>query len=157
MLKSKIAKASLILRDPRDIAVSAFDHGQKIRESGAKHTFAKLNTLDEAILYTENALRMAERWMQLDSVLCVKYEDLLETPSTTLAELADFLDVSLSTAQIEMILDRYRARTLDSYQQNILHFNKGVVGRFRATMNREQITQCNQIFGSFLNRAGYAI
>ena len=48
-------------RDPRDVLLSAVDHGKKILDSGRKRTFANIIDFDNALNYVKNCLLYGKR------------------------------------------------------------------------------------------------
>lgn len=52
-----IVKPTYIYRDPRDVALSAFNNGQSMREQGIQHRFAQLETVEDAIRLTNQWLK----------------------------------------------------------------------------------------------------
>jgi len=155
----KILKATYCYRDPRDVAVSAFEHGEKIRASGQMHTFGKLDSIEASIYFVKTLLTIWKEWLQYsrvlgDHVLLVRYEDLLADPMGELRRLADFLEIEVPAEVLNKIIKTYQ---VDPSSGNLkgLHFNKGVVGRFREVMNREQLDLCKEHFGTYLQWMGY--
>lgn len=158
-----ILRPTYIYRDPRDAAISAFEHGQKIRAIGPKHPyahhpFAKIGSIEEGILYVaRRQLKNWNRWMEQDHVFCTRYEDLLHDTEGVLTDLVRFLSVYRSPERIREVVSKYDARSLPDRRRRILHFNKGIAGRFRGIMTREQLDLCNHVFGDHLNRMGYPV
>jgi len=79
-IMSGVIKATYIYRDPRDAAVSAFEHGQRICGKGQTHSFAKLETMEKSLLFTKQLLVTWDRWTQSGLALVVRYENLLANP-----------------------------------------------------------------------------
>jgi hypothetical protein len=156
LLSRGIMKATYIYRDPRDVAISAFEHGQKIRNMGENHSFAKLQTMESAILYTSNLLITWDKWMECRHVLKVRYEDVLADPVSELKRLSEFLSLDVSTIDIPAIVAKYHNDQLDCTLAGALHFNKGIAGRFNDVMSDRERSLCNKHFGSFLGRMGYS-
>lgn len=85
----------------------------------------------------------------------MKYEDLLVDPERILVDLGNFLSLDVSTQQIQEVLCTYDS--VDAYQRQILHFNKGVAGRFEDVMTRKQLDLCNELFEGYLERMKYSV
>jgi hypothetical protein len=158
LLSRKILKATYCYRDPRDVAVSAFEHGEKIRAGGQMHTFGKLGSIEASIDFVKKLLSIWEEWLQcsrvFDHVLLVRYEDLLADRMGELGRLANFLEIEVAAEILGEIAKTYQ---VDPSSGNLkgLHFNKGVVGRFREVMNRQQLDLCQEHFGTYLQEMGY--
>lgn len=151
-------KATYIYRDPRAVALSAFEHGRRIREQGEFHTFAELDSIESAILFTKGLLGVWEEWQQFGQVLQCRYEDLVADPFKEMRRLAEYLSVNVSSDQISRIILTYSPDSVEanSSMKSYLHFDKGVPERFRAVMNREQLDMCNQVFADYLVEMGYS-
>ncbi len=156
LMSRGIIKATYIYRDPRDVAISAFEHGQKIRNMGQDHTFAKLQTMEASIHYTRELLAIWEKWMDCQHVLKVRYEDLLSNPINELNRLAEFLSLDVSGVDMSKIAAKYQKDKLNTTLEGALHFNKGCAGRYKDVMSKKELSLCQKLFGSFLEGMGYA-
>lgn len=64
-----IAECTYIYRDPRDVAISAFENGRKLRSQGQEtHVIARLHSIEDAILFANKLLPIWDRWMKCDNV-----------------------------------------------------------------------------------------
>ena len=117
-------KLVYIVRDPRDVAISAAHHFRvnilpirgsnrlvaavNSRVSRAVPYFVKRRRLIEAILYGDPSLSLwlATSWrdhylqFRQSNVLILKYEDLLDDPMTKCVELLSYLDIRRSDGSI---------------------------------------------------------
>jgi hypothetical protein len=153
-----IACVTYIYRDPRDVLISALEHGERIRKTGERsHVFAKLENFEMALDYVKGLLPNWNHWMKCRRLFHVRYEDLLEKPEIILIELADFLSLSVTSQHLRTIVQTYSPQELREDEKNMLHFNKGGVGRFREKLDRKQLDLCNEHFGPYLERMGYSI
>lgn len=156
LMNHGIVKATHIYRDPRDIVLSAMDHGEKIRSEGLNHTFASCSTIENTILQVKTWLdNSTMEWKKLDNVLSLKYEDLIANPISELKRLAEFLDIKINNINLEAIYSRYDGKKLDDFQINYLHFNVGTAGRFRRVMKEEDLNLCNRHFSQYLEKMEY--
>ncbi len=152
-----IMKATFIYRDPRDVVVSAFEHGQKIRSVGKTHTFAQWGNIGSSILRVKQQLSIWDAWMQYGQALMVRYEDLLVNPVNEVERLVDFLGLKkyVTDEDILGIIPAYQPDQLSDKEVSCLHFNKGVLGRFREVMSQNELALCQDHFGEYLQRMGY--
>jgi len=151
-------KATFIYRDPRDIAVSGYEAGEKLRQRGIKNRFAKLTSMKNAIYWAEEWLKRSwEKWKPVEGVLFVRYEDLIEHSTKELKRLCEFMDFHVETETLERIFDRWSASKMKSEPQQMLHFNKGSAGRYRTVMSPEELELCSERLGSYIEEMGYTV
>lgn len=156
LMRLGVMRATYIYRDPRDVVLSALDHGAKIRQRGERHTFAHLEGVEDSIHYVKGLLKIWDNWMQTGYTLFVRYEDLKADPSHELRRLAEHLCLHVTKAQLHTIVDKYHSDRLDDEDvKGSLHFNKGVTGRYRTHMSEQDLALCNEHFGSYLRQMGY--
>ncbi len=150
-----VIKPTFIYRDPRDVAVSAFEHGERLRAIGSTHRpFARLKCIEDAILYAAYRLKTWEDWSAIEQALLVRYEDLLRWPIEEMKRLVTFLGLELKDDDVSRLLEPYLPENL--VDPLALHFNRGVIGRYKQIMTPAQIQLCNDLFSSHLQRMGYA-
>jgi hypothetical protein len=156
LISSGIIRPTYIYRDPRDAAVSAFEHGQELRSKGQHHPFAGLLSIEDAIRFMKQQFVIWNEWIRLDSVLVIRYEDLVADPFGEIERLASFLTIDVSPEVLRQIVSSYQASHLLHPKRDVLHFNKGIVGRFKTVMGPEEQDLCWQHFGGYLRKMGYA-
>ncbi len=152
-----MVKATYIYRDPRDVVLSALEHGERVRKAGTSNVLAELHSVAEAARYVTTLLRDWEGWTKSPHTLAVRYEDLLADTPGVLKRLAEFLALEATAEDIESVVARYAQGNQDAVTRNRLHFNKGVVGRFRSQMNASELALCQKQFGPYLQKMGYAV
>ncbi len=158
MAQGKI-KVTYIYRDPRDVALSAYEAGKKLRSRGVFKRFGKLRTMEEAIEWTCQKLQNCwQEWTHLKGILCFKYEDLLGNTMDELEKLCDFLEIEVNERKIKKIIETHSAEKIKKTKSytNVYHFNKGKIGRFREEMTEEEIELCHKTFGDYIERMGYS-
>lgn len=157
MMTLGVAKSTYIYRDPRDVVLSALDHGQQLRDRGnVGNVLSHLHTVEDSVLYVKKMLDIWEEWTSESAALIVRYEDLVLNPQKELRHLADFLSIEIEDNDLEAILARYQKRNQSQSDKRNLHFNKGIAGRFKETMSQKELDFCDQHFGSHLMKMGYA-
>jgi len=150
-------KATVIFRDPRDVVISAMDHGKKIRDNKENHTFSIYTNLEITIKSVIDWLNTIITWFELEStnILKMRYEDLIMKPEKELANLNDFLGTNINSDYQLSIFKRYDAPNLDVFAKDYLHFNEGKIGRYKSTLTNDEINQCNHAFDKYLPLLGY--
>ena len=151
-----IFRASLSIRDPRDIVVSLLDHAKKIKTEGRDNSIVHLSSVAEAIEYTSKMLNANDVWFRTPGVLMVKYEDLLLDPVGQLHRLSDHIGLNPESELLEGIVQKYAPKAInDATMQKRTHFNKGAVGRYKSRLSPAEIDLCNKRFKKFIDQAGY--
>jgi hypothetical protein len=122
-------KTVLILRNPYDV-ITSIQFGK-----GNQYTGKKRPTLFHLRNWRKSA-DMAILFSQYDNFHLSKYEDLLLSPNKTLKKLFEFLDISLSDSEIEIIINENLKNwqgnsSFDTNQQGI---NKNAYGRYKEKM-----------------------
>lgn len=153
------ARATYIYRDPRDAAISAYDHGQKLRQQGETHSFARLESGEDLLQAVEEWLAIWDEWMRCEGVLTTRYENLLAEPLNEMQRLADFLSIEVPGQELSRIVETYQAkrasREKDTHLGLAVHFHKGVAGRFREVLSEQELARYNERFAGHLSRMGY--
>jgi hypothetical protein len=157
LVRKGIFKITYIYRDPRDVAISAFEHGNRLRLMGRKDSFARLKNVESAILFANDTLGVWNQYRQLNHVLFCRYEDLVFNPKREMIKLMDFLDIKLASSELDEIIESYSRNQIlnNKKMQGFLHYNKGVSGRFKHQLTPDNLALCNQYFGQYLQRMGY--
>ncbi|MFQ5569667.1 MAG: sulfotransferase domain-containing protein [Rhodothermales bacterium] len=156
LLSTGLAKATYIYRDPRDVVLSALEHGERVRKANQSNILAELHSVEDAVRYVNLLLNDWEAWTKTDNTLVVRYEDLLDDTLRELSRLAQFLALDVSLDDLKAVAACYQIEKQDQVTQDRLHFNKGVAGRFRQAMSPKEIELCMKQFGPYLQRMGYA-
>lgn len=145
-----------IYRDPRDALLSAYEYGQRKRESGRGGAFSQLTSIEEAIDFIADYVRISEAWLACRRALHLRYEDLLTDYQAESQRLLDFLGIAARTPGVQDVLARYQP-SQGSTEQRGTHFVKGKIGRHRQAFSKEQLARCKREFGDYLHRMKYPL
>ncbi|MEN8173681.1 MAG: sulfotransferase domain-containing protein, partial [Chloroflexota bacterium] len=156
MIRRGMITPIYIYRDPRDALLSAFEYGKRKRESGRSGPFSDLMTIDMAIDFMREYIRISDSWLACEQALHARYEDLLLDYDTQAERLVGFLDLDQHDLGVKTVLDQYRP-SQGSSQGKGTHFVKGKIGRYRDMLNSEQQARCVDDFGPYLERMNYPI
>ena len=149
------AKAVYSFRDPRDVVVSALDHGDKIRAKGETGTFALLENAEQAISAAARWAKKAKVWQDSPGTRCIRYEDLLDDTRGVMGNVLEFLNLPLGEAELDSVIQEYQPEQIAGPKTWRLHFNKGVTGRFRERLTAKEQQLCLEQFGDFLRNNNY--
>jgi hypothetical protein len=153
-----IAKCTCIYRDPRDVVLSAIDHGEKVRKKGEAHPFTPCTTIEATIPFVKGWLdHSILKWLKVNGVLIVKYENLVLHPLSELKRLAAFLNVDIRDIDLAALYSQYDKNSLQQSNVDRLHFNQGVVNRFRSVLSKDELEMCNHHFRSYLQLLDYPL
>lgn len=160
----------LILRDPRDIAVSYYKFEMTYRWLPHYHYFNHMMTDDERLLAMVagddavgrsplvTMMRRYLGWLADPNCLHVKFEDLVgemgggraDIQHDTVAKICDHVGLTLSAGQIDSVAAQI-------FNQGSQTFRKGAIGDWRNHFSAEHITAFNQTGGQdLLAQLGYA-
>jgi hypothetical protein len=145
-----------IFRDPRAALLSAFEVGRRAAAQGRVNDFSALASLDQAAEFMEYYVRIWERWMAVDGLLSVRYEDLVAEYDREVRRLVAYLGLSDGDEQIKSVVARYRPEQGDSARRGT-HFSQGETERFRRVLPPEQLQRVSDAFAGLLQRMGYRI
>jgi len=157
MMRLGLAKATYVYRDPRDVVLSAMDHGQRGRDCGSDHELMALTTLDKAIDYTRaNLMPHFNAWMDTPGVLKLRYEDLTADTPGSLTQISEYLGLNLADEAIRAVAQRFDKSAMNRGDRVQMLVNRGTAARFRNEMTDEQLRITTDAFAPELERMGYA-
>ncbi|MBU2061624.1 MAG: sulfotransferase domain-containing protein [Bacteroidetes bacterium] len=151
-----IAKTVYIYRDPRDVLLSAQDHGRKIIEGGENHSFAELVLLKDTLTRMKKWIEIFYAYKAKKSVLTISYEDLLNHPLSTMQKICDYLKYKMEPEQLEAILWTYNKEN-ENVNLKGLHFNVAKTNRYSTEYNQDEILMINSEIGSDIVKMGYQL
>ncbi len=145
-----------IYRDPRAALLSAFEYGQRGLEKGRVNAFSHLATLEKAIEFMQEYVRIWEEWIACQDALHVRYEDMLTDYENEIERLLDFLKIEKGSERVAKVIEKYRPGR-GREEDKGMHFHKGQAERFRTTLSAKQLAACAEAFGDHLERMGFKI
>ena len=154
LLKIGLIKIIYLYRDPRDVLLSAQDHGKKIITNGYNHTFAQMIDFDDAFNRVKAWTNTFSRYRKINNIVLIRYEDLMGAPLKEMQKICSYLNVSLSKNKMKMILEKYDKGNPNANMSG-LHFNKGVTNRYKTELTQSQIDRFTTDMGSVIEEMGY--
>ena len=142
-----------VYRDPRDALLSAYEYGRRVEKTGRANAFTFLENIEQSIEFMAGYVKNDwQAWVNLPGTLILRYEDLLTDYESQVDRLASFLGLDLKDPKLQEVVYK-------SHPQRIvkkgMHYNKGVIGRFREGLSIEQQQRCAEAFGPYLQQMGY--
>jgi hypothetical protein len=150
-VKLGLARVHYSYRDPRDVVVSAWDEGERMRGRGKTSSFAAYKTKEEMIDAVAGWLRGWDKWMAYEPALKLRYEDLKADTVGQMKRICAHYDLNLSESQFAPVIEKYAPGN----KQVGAHFYKGITGRFREDLTEAQIALCHERFGDYIAKMGY--
>lgn len=141
MLETGEATAHAIYRDPRDVALSMLDHGERARARG-KPSFSEFHTIEDTFENIRHQTNTLLAWLSLPNVRPLYYEDIAFNMSETAARLVSELNVE---ADVPTIM---RNATTEKFTQK----NKAVSNRHSTEMPKEVSDEFLRIFAPLFER-----
>jgi hypothetical protein len=156
LIKLGIAKAYYSIRDPRDVILSALDHGKKARMNGIK------SPADNAFLIYEKKEDLFESlkmhyanytgWKKFDKLLFVRYENLLASPEAELKKVLAMLKWNEKEELIQGIIELFSKKKSETK-----NFNKGELSRFEKEFSEEELKETENAIREIIPGMGYQL
>lgn len=148
-----VAKATYCYRDPRDVVLSAIDHGNRTRRgedpSGA---FKEYESVTDSIPKVQLLVQRWRGWHKFGKALFIRYEDLMADKLGHLRGMVSYLGWELPEDELVAMVDRHTPKRGVSH-----NFNKGTTFRYKAEMTPEQIAQSTAAFRDILVQYRYEL
>jgi hypothetical protein len=156
LIRKGVLIPTYIYRDPRDALLSAWEYGQRGIEAGRSNAFSFIQDFETALDFMLDYLRISEMWMETEGTMHCRYEDLLTNYESETRRLVDFIGLNPENPEIRKVVNDFKPGAGMTDRKG-MHFQKGVIGRYRQKMTEEQISQLNQTLSPYLERMGYEI
>lgn len=150
LIRTGLARATVCYRDPRDVLLSAIDHGERSRQAGSSGSFVDLEDVAGSIARVREWLRLVDRWERFGRAHFIRYEDLVEDHRRELRRMVEYLGWKISDRDLERVV-----RQKETVKGASPNFNTGRSQRYRVEMSPEDNRLCVAAFGPFLDRHGY--
>lgn len=153
-----IVRATYIYRDPRDVAVSLFEHGERLRRDAmdSRTKFDQLDTLGKAIRFTSTLIPIWKEWTGLPDVLSIRFEDYTADMMRAAVQLNAHFQLKLDDAAFRNVVSRLEPEGMNTRQaSSSVHMHSGKSGRWQEKMTDAQKELCQELFGPYLRRMGY--
>jgi hypothetical protein len=146
-----MAKAVFSYRDPRDVVLSAIDHGHRSRSHLEKiPSFKNITDTDSALEYVAKELRKHDEWSDYKRALFIRYEDFMAENRTVLSNLNQYLGLGVSNEKLNEILAKY-----ESEKTTYHNYNTGLVNRYLNEMSEKDLIKCTETFRDYLLKYNY--
>lgn len=131
------AFASATYRDPRDIAVSLVDHGQRSREKGIAD-FANFHKPADALPELKHQLNRLNPWLNLSACQPLSYDLIRTNPQKVVQIILDQL--GLKDLDVDDVLEPFTQKS------SIIHYNVGASGRYLDVMSEQEVEDFDKSF-----------
>lgn len=177
ILQSKDVRVVLMVRDPRDQAVSRMYH---VKRSGAHRWHERFGEMskDEALMAcitgrpdlpgVEAMINLTYSWLQArDKALCINYEALISNPVSEFCKVLEYLGITPSEYLVQAIIARnqferltvgnrfWKSARKPGQDDPNSHYRKGVVGDWKNHFTNAHIEKFKQLVGAQLIDLGY--
>lgn len=153
LIKSGKARATFSYRDPRDIILSALDHGKLSREtSDPTKAFSDVKTFSKGFILSGIYLKTYESWLEFNEALFIRYEDLMKDKLSTISKLSEYFNISAGSEVLKEIYSKNELK-----KESALNFNSGEVQRWRTELPPDQLALCNKSWGKTILKMGYKL
>lgn len=155
LLSLGLIKTIYIYRDPRDVLLSAQDHGKKIIANGKNHIFANCVEFDSALENVKSWVNIFKSYKKINNVYTVSYEELSTNPTNVMEGICNYLGVKISKKNIQNILTKYNKDNKNAEMKG-LHFNKAKIQRYKEELTQEQKKAFKNEMGEIIVEMGYS-
>jgi protein-tyrosine sulfotransferase len=148
-----------LLRDGRDVACSLRTHPRHRVENGVLVPVKTNRPMKECALRWRDCLMAAKPYFSDPRFYTVRYEDLVSRPESTIAALADFLQLPWDGSMLHHTMAASIFRDPTKFPQNpeaLLPIGTSATGRWSRDMAEEDRLVFKEIAGDLLAETGYA-
>jgi len=154
LIHREVIKPFYIYRDPRDALLSAYEYGERSRQSNKTGAFSQLSTIEDAIVFMNDYVEISKTWLACREALHTRYEDLLLDYDNEINRIIHTLNLDGENVLLREVIENYRPGGMKSGQRGT-HLVKGKIGRYKDKLTLEQQALCLQVFKPILDEMGY--
>lgn len=145
---------TFIHRDPRDIILSAIDHGHRpVKNLSANSYFSQFLDVASSTPLVKIICQQYEGWLSFNKCNVYSYHELLTCPEQILRHTGELLGVSVGTDFISGVLKKYTENQGVGKRQ----YNTGKLLRFKDEMSEDDLETCTQNLKHEIEKFGYSI
>jgi len=153
LVRSGRACVSCAYRDPRDVILSAIDHGERSRNGMDKYyAFANYRQVKDVITQMLKWCQVYGSWASSEWALMIRYEEMMKDRKAVIKLLADQIGFNLSEKQLSEIHEKH-----EKNKQTAWNFNKGTTERWKNEMNAVDQATCAQALAEQIQLMGYPL
>ncbi len=150
-IRNKKVVVSFTHRDPRDIVLSAIDHGK--REVNKSRFFAQFQSIEQAIPFVIEQCKIALEWIDSGLVEVFRYQDIISNPHNEILRFCKMINQKASKKLIDKLVKTYT----DSPITGVRQYNTGKLLRYKYEMTLEEIELCNKALSYYILKLGYQL
>jgi hypothetical protein len=154
LLKQKEILATYIHRDPRDVILSAIDHGTRPADHPAMNSFFRqFDSVENSIPLVKDFCKSGVDWIRSGLCQVFTYHDLMVQPAKEMTRFSEFIHTSPDADIIRELIHTYTVNAIKGKKQ----FNTGKLSRFNDEMSLADIHLCNREMAEELKSLGYSL
>ena len=151
-LASGVIRATYIHRDPRDVILSAMDHGARPPDHPARNEFfLQFDSIPRSIPIVRQFCREGIEWISSGLCRVFTYHDLLVSPVETLTEYSTWLGAAPDPALYGTLISRYAGNPVKGKKQ----YNTGKLLRYPDEMPADMVRLCTTELAGEIRALGY--
>jgi len=143
-----------IHRDPRDVILSAIDHGSRPAGHPAWNPyFVQFRSVPESIPLVKEFCKAGMTWIKSGLCEVYTYKDLLTDPATAMDRFSRMISARPEESLTMELIGTYAVNAVKGKKQ----YNTGKLSRYHDEMSSEEITICNRELAEELAFLGYSV
>jgi len=143
-----------IHRDPRDVILSAIDHGKRpVKNPFAGDFFRQFSDVEHSIPIVKEFCRIGLEWINFELCLVFSYAELLLSPEDVSGRFSRLVGVDPEPKSIRDMITSYSVNKQVGKRQ----FNTGKLTRYKEEMTAQEISLCNHELADEILLFGYEI
>lgn len=153
-LKEHQVPVTFIHRDPRDVIISAIDHGKRIKKENVSNVyFTQFQTVENSIPLVRDFCRAGIDWISSGLCEVFTYHNLVSNPEEEIERFCHMISGTADNQFIRGLIEKYTVSQVPGVRQ----FNRGKTTRFREEMTVEEMEACNTGLSEEIVKLGYTI